>query len=96
MRGLDDHDAANQSEIALQAMLGLSQVLSTVNQSHIKDIQGAVALRVKPFFEKVSIKYRHMTIVVSYNTVKVIFKWIKIIALKILVRPTDNLSLIHI
>lgn len=54
MQGLDDHDASSHSDIALQAMIGLSQVLPTIQQSYIRDIQVAVALRVKPFFEKVS------------------------------------------
>lgn len=52
MEGLDDHDTANNSDIALQAMTGLSQVMPTVEQHHIQNIQVAIALRIKPFFEK--------------------------------------------
>lgn len=62
MQGLDDHDAASHSEIALQAMLGLSQVLPNIDQSHIKDIQVAIALRVKPFFEKASV-YMYLIVI---------------------------------
>uniref|UniRef100_A0A1B6DAP1 Maestro heat-like repeat-containing protein family member 1 n=1 Tax=Clastoptera arizonana TaxID=38151 RepID=A0A1B6DAP1_9HEMI len=58
MQGLDDHDAASHGEIALQAMIGLSQVLPTIPQSYIRDIQVAVALRIKPFFEKDNVLLR--------------------------------------
>jgi hypothetical protein len=55
VQGLDDHDAECHGEVALQAMAGLSQVLPTVRPEHVRDIQVAVALRVKPFFEKVAV-----------------------------------------
>ncbi|XP_046676920.1 maestro heat-like repeat-containing protein family member 1 isoform X2 [Homalodisca vitripennis] len=58
IQGLDDHDAECHSEVALQAMMGLSQVLPSVEQSHVRDIQVAIALRVKPFFEKENVELR--------------------------------------
>uniref|UniRef100_A0A1B6KA60 Maestro heat-like repeat-containing protein family member 1 n=1 Tax=Graphocephala atropunctata TaxID=36148 RepID=A0A1B6KA60_9HEMI len=58
IQGLDDHDAECHSEVALQAMMGLSQVLPSVEQAHVRDIQVAIALRVKPFFEKDNVELR--------------------------------------
>ncbi|XP_075211694.1 maestro heat like repeat family protein c11.1 isoform X2 [Lycorma delicatula] len=52
MEGLDDQDTSSHSEIALQAMTGLSQVLPTVEKNHVQNIQVAIALRIKPYFEK--------------------------------------------
>lgn len=66
IQGLDDHDAECQGEVALQAMLGLSQVLPTVQEAHIRDIQVAIALRVKPFFEKVLVDDFPINIVANF------------------------------
>ncbi|XP_054283514.1 maestro heat-like repeat-containing protein family member 1 [Macrosteles quadrilineatus] len=62
IQGLDDHDAECHGDVALQAMVGLSQVLPTIQQAHVRDIQVAVALRVKPFFEKENIELRTMSL----------------------------------
>lgn len=66
IQGLDDHDAECHGEVALQAMLGLSQVLPTVQEAHIRDIQVAIALRVKPFFEKVLVDDFPINIVANF------------------------------
>ncbi|XP_039279255.1 maestro heat-like repeat-containing protein family member 1 isoform X2 [Nilaparvata lugens] len=59
--GLDDHETINHSELALQAMTGLSQVLPTVQQADIQNHQVAIALRIKPYFEKESCVWLRMS-----------------------------------
>ncbi|RZF41045.1 hypothetical protein LSTR_LSTR002677 [Laodelphax striatellus] len=59
--GLDDHETINHSELALQAMTGLSQVLPTIQQKDIQNHQVAIALRIKPYFEKESCVWLRMS-----------------------------------
>ena len=49
IQGLDDHDI--NSNIALEAMRGFSQILQIVDIEHVQGVQATVALRIKPFFE---------------------------------------------
>lgn len=52
MAGMDDKEDP-EDDITLEAMSGLSKVLSEIDESHIRAILINVALRIRPCFEKV-------------------------------------------
>lgn len=52
MAGMDDRDDPEHC-ITLEAMNGLSRVLSGIDEEHIKGIQINIALKIRPMIEKV-------------------------------------------
>lgn len=53
MQGLDDTDGSLHTRIPMEAMQSLSTLIPVVEPATLNRIQVAIALRVKPFFEKV-------------------------------------------
>ena len=53
MAGMDDKEDP-EDDITVEAMSGLSRVLTEIDESHIRAILINVALRIRPCFEKVS------------------------------------------
>ena len=53
MAGMDDKEDAHD-EITLEAMSGLSKILSSVDETQIRAILINISLRIRPCFEKVS------------------------------------------
>ena len=54
MAGMDDKEDP-EDDITVEAMSGLSRVLTEIDESHIRAILINVALRIRPCFEKVKI-----------------------------------------
>ncbi len=53
MAGMDDKEDPND-DITIEAMSGLSRILSEIDESHIRAILINVALKIRPCFEKAS------------------------------------------
>ncbi|XP_073987076.1 maestro heat like repeat family protein c11.1 isoform X1 [Rhodnius prolixus] len=58
MQGLDDTDGSLHTRIPMEAMQSLSTLIPVVEPATLNRIQVAIALRVKPFFEKEEIALR--------------------------------------
>lgn len=52
MAGMDDKEDPND-DITIEAMSGLSRIMSEIDESHIRAILINVALKIRPCFEKV-------------------------------------------
>lgn len=59
MAGMDDREDPGCS-ITLEAMNGLSSILSQVSEADVRNILINIALRIKPMFEKVSLTFRYL------------------------------------
>ena len=60
MAGMDDKEDPDD-DITVEAMSGLSRVLTEIDESHIRAILINVALRIRPCFEKVIILISKMS-----------------------------------
>lgn len=61
MAGMDDREDPG-CNITLEAMNGLSSILSQVNEEDVRNILINIALRIKPMFEKVIFLINRLTI----------------------------------
>lgn len=55
MQGLDDSEAFAQPGIIIQSLTGLSKMLPFLNNEKYESVCTSMAIRIKPFFEKVKI-----------------------------------------
>ena len=53
MTGMDDKDDV-EDDITLEAMSGLSRVLASIDESHVRAILINISLKIRPCFEKVN------------------------------------------
>lgn len=60
VQGLDDNEASTQPGIVIQSLLGLSKLLPFLNDERYASILVSLAIRIKQFFEKVSISPHNM------------------------------------